>query len=107
MNATNRTEQILEPLSTYQTRRCAEFKLMKLRELPRGQQLDTPERVAEFYEQHVKASPLWFFEKETFTVIFLSTRRRCTGFHIASIGTLDTLLVHPLRDSPMSRQFFR
>ena len=34
-------------------------------------------------------------EVECFIVLHLNTRRRVRGHHLASIGTLDTLLVHP------------
>jgi DNA repair protein RadC len=32
---------------------------------------------------------------ECFVVLHLNTRRRLKGHHLASIGTLDTILVHP------------
>jgi DNA repair protein RadC len=40
-------------------------------------------------------APYFNPETECFIVLHLNTRRRLRGHHLASIGTLDTILVHP------------
>ncbi len=75
-----------------------EYKVIALREcpLPEGMQLcDTPERVADYWRAHVETNPYFNPECECFTVLLLNTRRRVKGHQLVSIGTLDTLLVHP------------
>lgn len=62
------------PLTRRQQAACAEFKLAVLRDLPVGPCADTPEKAVAFYEEHVKASPIWCFDKETMTVLFMNTR---------------------------------
>jgi DNA repair protein RadC len=75
---------------------CAEYKLMKLRECALDQKtMDTPDRAYDFWIANVPSAPWYRDEQETFIVILLSTRRHCTGFSMISIGTLDTILVHP------------
>lgn len=75
---------------------CSEYKVQEIREcaLPHST-LDSPDKVYEFWMQHVPAASWFHFEQETFSVMFLNTRRRITGFSVISIGTLDTILVHP------------
>lgn len=40
-------------------------------------------------------NPYYDPERECFAVIILNTRRRIRGHHLVSIGTMDTILVHP------------
>lgn len=75
---------------------AAEFKLVRLRELPvEHPLLDTPDAVARFFQAHVPNSTWYDPEREMFIVFYLNTRRRVNGFSMVSMGTLDTLLVHP------------
>ena len=71
-----------------------EVKLVTLRETPAAIG-DTPERISEYYENVIKLSTSFTDETENFYVIFLNTRRRITGYQLVTMGTLDTLLVHP------------
>ena len=52
--------------------------------------LDTPERIADLLREDNR-----FYEKESFQVILLNTRRRLIRIEQISQGTLDTLLVRP------------
>src|SRR5258706_223376 len=75
-----------------------EFKVVALREcqLPENMQLcDTPQTAADYWQLHVKTIPYFNPDCECFTVLMLNTRRRVKGHQLISIGTLDTLLVHP------------
>jgi DNA repair protein RadC len=44
---------------------------------------------------HVAANPYFNPECECLAVLLLNTRRRAKGHHIVSMGTQDTILVHP------------
>jgi DNA repair protein RadC len=75
-----------------------EWKIVALRECPTPDQLqycDTPERAVEYWRMHVATSPQFNAECECLVVILLNTRRRVRGHQLLTIGTMDTLLVHP------------
>ena len=75
-----------------------EFKVVSLRECPTPEALhkcDTPQQAADYWRLHVASNPYFNPECECFVVLLLNTRRRIKGHHLVSIGTLDTLLVHP------------
>lgn len=75
---------------------AGEFKLMRLHDIPTDTELlDNSERASEFLKTTITKSQRYDTEKETFTVLFLNTRKRIIGFEIISNGTMDTLLVHP------------
>jgi DNA repair protein RadC len=75
-----------------------EWKLVPLRECPTPSEMqicDTPERAADYWRAHVINHPYFNPDCECFVVLLLNTRRRIKGHHLVSIGTLDTILVHP------------
>jgi proteasome lid subunit RPN8/RPN11 len=75
-----------------------EFKVVALRECPTPENMqlcDTPEKVADYWTRHIATSPQFNTECECFVVLLLNTRRRLRGHHLVSIGTMDTILVHP------------
>jgi DNA repair protein RadC len=75
-----------------------EWKVVALRECPtpdRLQMCDTPDKAAEYWQMHVATSPQFNPECECLVVIFLNTRRKVKGHQFVTIGTMDTLLVHP------------
>src|SRR6185437_2759538 len=75
-----------------------EFKVVALRECPTPENMqlcDTPDRVADYWKLHIATSPHFNPECECFVVLLLNTRRRLRGHHLVSIGTMDTILVHP------------
>lgn len=76
-----------------------EYKVQPLRECPTPEQLqlcDSPEQAAAYWRLHVTQNPYYDPERETFAVLLLNTRKRVKGHQIVSIGTHDTLLVHPI-----------
>ena len=76
-----------------------EWKLVSLRECPSPdymQLCDNPQIAADYWRLHVVNAPHFTPDCECFVVLLLNTRRRITGHHLVSIGTLDTLLVTPL-----------
>lgn len=78
--------------------RVKEYKLVCLREslIPERMALiDTPDKAADYWNSHIKTHPFFRAECECFVVLHLNTRRRITSHHFVSVGTLDTLLVHP------------
>jgi DNA repair protein RadC len=75
-----------------------EFKLVALRECPAPEEMqicDTPEKAAAYWNSHITQAPQFISDCECLAVLWLNTRRRIKGHQIISIGTLDTILVHP------------
>jgi DNA repair protein RadC len=75
-----------------------EYKVTPLRECPTPaemQDCDTPDKVAAYWRRHVPAHPYFNPECECFVVLILNARRRVKGHYLVSIGTMDTILVHP------------
>jgi DNA repair protein RadC len=75
-----------------------EFKVVSLRECPTPESLlicETPEQVADYWRLNIASNPYYNPEVECLGVLMLNTRRRVKGHQLLSIGTMDTLLVHP------------
>src|SRR5262249_7679331 len=75
-----------------------QYKVISLRECPRPEDMhlcDTPEKAAEYWRLHLATIPHFNPECECFAVLMLNTRRRVKGHQLVTIGTLDTILVHP------------
>jgi DNA repair protein RadC len=75
-----------------------EWKIVSLRECPTPLELqlcDTPEQAAAYWRSHIRQHPYFNPECECFVVLMLNTRRRVKGHYLVSIGTMDTILVHP------------
>jgi DNA repair protein RadC len=75
-----------------------EYKVISLRETPMPEDkmlCDTPDRAAEYWNRHITRHPYFNEECECLAVILLDTRKRIKGHHLVSVGTLDTILVHP------------
>lgn len=75
-----------------------EFKVVALRECPTPaemQECDTPDKADSYWRSHVSSDPRFDPELECFVVLLLNTRRRIRGHCLISIGTHDTILVHP------------
>jgi RadC-like JAB domain-containing protein len=75
-----------------------EYKVVALRECPLlddMQVCETPDHAANYWRLHVATNPYFNAECECFVVLLLNTRRRVKGHQLVTIGTMDTLLVHP------------
>ncbi len=75
-----------------------EFKVVALRECPTPDDLaicNTPDEAAAYWRMHVANHPYFNPECECLVVLVLNTRRRVKGHYLVSIGTMDTILVHP------------
>lgn len=59
------------------------------------QLIDQPQKAADYWRAHISTHPYFNPECECFVVLLLNTRRRAKGHHFVSVGTMDTLLVHP------------
>src|SRR5690348_13006223 len=73
-----------------------EYKITALRECPVPEEMllcDTPEKVVEYWNLHVKTGPYYNPDCECIVALFLTTRRRVKGHQLISIGTRDTILV--------------
>jgi hypothetical protein len=76
-----------------------EYRIQPLRECPTPENLqicDTPDQAAAYWRLHIATNPYYDPERETFAVILLNTRKKVKGHQIVSIGTHDTILVHPI-----------
>ena len=75
-----------------------EYKVMALRECPTAEKLqicETPQQAADYWRLHVPTHPYFDPDRECFVALILNTRRRVKGHYLVSIGTMDTILVHP------------
>ena len=75
-----------------------EFKVMALRDCPVPSDMlvcETPQQVADYWRLHIATAPIFNPECECMAVLMLNTRNRVKGHQLLTIGTLDTILVHP------------
>jgi len=75
-----------------------EYKITALRECPTPESLqlcENPDRAAEYWKTHIATSPHFNPECECLVVLLLNTRKRIKGHQLVSVGTMDTLLIHP------------
>jgi DNA repair protein RadC len=75
-----------------------EFKVMALRDCPVPSEMlvcETPRQVADYWRLHIATTPQFNPECECMAVLMLNTRNRVKGHQLLTIGTLDTILVHP------------
>ena len=75
-----------------------EYKITALRECPTPDALqlcETPDKAADYWRMHIATHPNFNPDCECLVVLLLNTRRKVKGHHLVSIGTMDTILVHP------------
>jgi DNA repair protein RadC len=75
-----------------------EFKVVALRDCPVPESLlicVTPDHAASYWRMHIETHSYFNPECECFVVLLLNTRRRVKGHQLVTVGTMDTLLVHP------------
>ena len=75
-----------------------EWKIVSLRECPTPDDIqlcDTPEQAAAYWKLHITQHPYFNPESECLVVLILNTRRKIKGHYFVSVGTMDTILVHP------------
>jgi DNA repair protein RadC len=75
-----------------------EFKVVALRECPTPESMllcDDAEKAAEYWRAHIATHPFYNAECECFVMLILNARRRIKGHYLVSVGTMDTILVHP------------
>ena len=75
-----------------------EFKVMALRDCPVPSEMlvcEKPQQVADYWRLHIATTPQFNPECECVAVLMLNTRKRVKGHQLLTIGTLDTILVHP------------
>ncbi len=75
-----------------------EYKVTPLRECPTPENLqlcETPDKAADYWRMHIATHIHFNPECECLAVLLLNTRKKIKGHHLVSIGTMDTILVHP------------
>jgi DNA repair protein RadC len=75
-----------------------EFKVVALRDCPVPADMlicETPQQVADYWRLHIVTHQYFNPDCECLVVLLLNTRKRVKGHHLVSIGTMDTVLIHP------------
>ena len=75
-----------------------EYRVTALRDCPVPSDLlvcETPEQAAAYWRLHIETHPYFNPECECFVLLLLNTRKRVKGHQLVTLGTMDTLLVHP------------
>jgi proteasome lid subunit RPN8/RPN11 len=91
------TQRLVKPFRF--TSQPYEYQIVPLRDCPTPENMqlcDTPQGAADYWRLHVPQNPYFNRECECFTVLLLNTRRRVKEHQIVSLGTHDTILVHPM-----------
>ena len=73
-------------------------KVVALRECPLPEEMqvcDTPQNAVNYWQLNIATNPYYSSDCECLAVLLLNTRRRAKGHLLITIGTMDTLLVHP------------
>ena len=71
---------------------------MSLRDCPVPSEMlvcETPKQVVDYWRLHIATAPHFNPECECLAVLMLNTRKRVKGHQLLTIGTMDTILVHP------------
>jgi hypothetical protein len=96
MNTTENPGSTLQPIKL--PSQPQEWKIISLRECPTPadiQLCDTPAQAAAYWKLHITQHPYFNPECECLVVLILNTRRKVKGHYFVSVGTMDTILVHP------------
>jgi len=73
-----------------------EFKVVALRDCVAPDRLvDTPERAVAYWQENIAQDDRFNPDCECCIALLVNTRRNIKGHVLVSIGTLDTMLVHP------------
>jgi DNA repair protein RadC len=75
-----------------------EYKVVALRDCPTPEAMqicEQPEQIVDYWRLHIVTHPYYNPDCECLVVLLLNTRHRVKGHHLVSIGTMDTILVHP------------
>src|SRR5688572_5439777 len=56
---------------------------------------DSAQKATSYWRLNIMTNPYFNPDCECFAVLILNTRRRVKGHQLITIGTMDTLLVHP------------
>ena len=99
MNATSILPGLESLVKPFKFPACPyEYKVTPLRECPLPENLqpcETPDKAADYWRLHIASHPHFNPDCECLAVLLLNTRRRVKGHQLVSIGTMDTILVHP------------
>jgi hypothetical protein len=75
-----------------------EYRVTALRDCPVPEDMlvcETPEQAAAYWRLHIETHPHFNPECECFVILFLNVRKRVKGHQLLTMGTMDTILVHP------------
>ena len=75
-----------------------EWKIVSLRECPTPENVqlcEEPDQAADYWKLHIPTHPYFNAECECCIVLILNTRHKIKGHYFVSVGTMDTILIHP------------
>jgi DNA repair protein RadC len=75
-----------------------EYRVTALRDCPVPSDMlicETPQQIVDYWHLHIATTSHFNPECECLAVFMLNTRNRVKGHQLLTIGTLDTILVHP------------
>jgi DNA repair protein RadC len=75
-----------------------EYKVVALRDCPVPEEMlvcEQPQQIADYWRLHITTHHYFNPDCECLVVLLLNTRMRIKGHHLVSIGSMDTILVHP------------
>jgi hypothetical protein len=75
-----------------------EWKIVSLRECPTPESVqlcEEPDQAADYWKLHIPTHPYFNPDCECCVVLILNTRHKIKGHYFVSVGTMDTILIHP------------
>ena len=75
-----------------------EWKIVSLRECPTPENVqlcEEPDQAEAYWKLHVPTHPYFNPECECLVVLILNTRHKIKGHYFVSVGTMNSILIHP------------
>ena len=75
-----------------------EWKIISLRECPTPENVqlcEEPDQAEAYWKLHVPTHPYFNPECECLVVLILNTRHKIKGHYFVSVGTMNSILIHP------------
>lgn len=95
-SSTPQVENIIKPVKF--PSQPQEWKIVSLRECPTPENIqlcEEPDQAADYWKLHIPTHPYFNPECECCVVLILNARHKIKGHYFVSVGTMDTILVHP------------
>jgi DNA repair protein RadC len=73
----------------------AEYKIMRVRECAPTDKCEKPAELLDYWKQNIETADWFSPDREQLVVILLTTKLRCIGHHLISIGSVNETVCHP------------